>query len=106
MAVSQRQLARGEGTRRLARRLSLAALAAVAAVVIYAFYLQVGGVLDLRAQQRALAQRVAALGAQNAALQQRLALQNNPDYLEYLARKELGLVKPGEVKVILPHDAP
>jgi len=41
----------------------------------------------------------AALSIQND-LRDRLAHRNDPATIEYLARKELGLVKPGEEKVI------
>jgi len=36
----------------------------------------------------------------NHALQERLMKIDDPEYIEYLARKRLGLVMPGEIKVI------
>ncbi|MCI2425619.1 septum formation initiator family protein [Candidatus Acetothermia bacterium] len=36
----------------------------------------------------------------NRALQESLMKRDCPEYIEYLARKRLGLVKPGEIKVI------
>jgi cell division protein FtsB len=38
--------------------------------------------------------------AHNYALQKRLMKRNSHQYIEYLARKRLGLVMPGEIKVI------
>jgi cell division protein FtsB len=47
------------------------------------------------------------LGAQNARLQARLDRLNDPDYVERLARKELGFVRPGEVSfLVVPPDPP
>ncbi|MGH2707424.1 MAG: FtsB family cell division protein [Actinomycetota bacterium] len=47
------------------------------------------------------------LGARNAKLQDRLDRLKDPDYLERLAREELGFVRPGEVSyLVVPPDPP
>ncbi len=46
-----------------------------------------------------LKQRIAGLEEQNRNLREELeAVKNDPEYIESLAREELGLIKPGEIK--------
>jgi len=46
-----------------------------------------------------LKQRIVGLEDENRALKEELeALKNDPEYIESLARRELGLIKPGETK--------
>jgi len=46
------------------------------------------------------------LRKQNAQLREEIRLLNTPDYIERIAREQLGLVKPGEVAVILVAPSP
>jgi cell division protein FtsB len=59
------------------------------------------GLLALRAARRdqdALSARVTALRSENLALQRRIRrLREDPAAIEELARRELGLIKPGEI---------
>ena len=106
MAISARVIERQQRLRRVARWLLLSLLALLVAWIGYAFYLQIHTVLSLRGQYHDLQARIHTLQAQNQALQQELSLADDEEYLEYLARKWLGLVKKGEVKYILPLGGP
>lgn len=59
--------------------------------------------LRLRGESVQLSGRIEALRQREVRLHQEIeALQNDPDYIERVARKQLGLVKPGEVVILLP----
>lgn len=59
-----------------------------------------------RAQNADLAQAVAKAKAENARLRdQNRRLQSEPAFVEEIARRELGLIKPGE-KLFILHDVP
>jgi len=87
-------------------RLLLGAGVLIAGGIGYAYYVQISRVLDLHGQQTALQADLSTLRRQNEVLRQRLSLQDDPDYLEYMVRKLLGQIKPGQTKYILPPDAP
>lgn len=61
---------------------------------------------ELRRQAAALARERDALRRQNAQLREEIRLLHRPEYIERLAREELGLVRPGEVAVILVAPTP
>jgi len=106
MAVSTRVIERQQRLRRAARWALLALLLLLAVWIGYAFTLQIHTVLSLRGQYHDLQARIQTLQAQNQALQHELSLAQDGEYLEYLARKWLGLVRKGEVKYILPPGGP
>ena len=57
-------------------------------------------------QVHAAERKLEALKRDNARLDQHLARLKDPDYLEQLARQELGLVRPGEIGfVVVPGEA-
>jgi cell division protein FtsB len=64
---------------------------------------------QLYAQQRSIAAeeaKLALLSEENARLEQRLARLQDPDYIEKLAREQLGMVRPGEISyVVVPPEA-
>lgn len=58
---------------------------------------------DLRERSRDIQAEIAQLESANQELKTKIdLLQNNPDYLEGIARRELGLVREGETVYILP----
>lgn len=58
---------------------------------------------ELRRERAELETRVRELREENEQLRQRLErLESNPEYLEWLARDRLGMVKPNERVVIVP----
>lgn len=79
------------------------------ASVLYLFLGAEDNLLDVRAARQRLAQaeaKVARLAAENDSLQRTLwRLENDPNYLEKIAREEYGLVKPGERVYRLPAPA-
>lgn len=50
--------------------------------------------------------KLQALEIENARLRERLERLNDPDYVEKLAREQLGLVKPGEISYVVVPPAP
>lgn len=106
MAVSSRLVQWQKRLRQGLRYAVLATIAGLVGVVGYAFYLQISVVLNLNSDYHALQTDIQAMQQKNEALTQELHLKDDPEYLEYLARKMLGLVRPGETKIILPPDMP
>jgi cell division protein FtsB len=88
--------------------LTLALVLAIAGVVVSAFAGEhgVAHLLRLRAARRTLAESHFRLLEENARLRRDIARLRSDDlYLEELARRELGLVRPNEVVVRAPHAA-
>lgn len=106
MAVPARVIARRARWRRRARRGAWALVLLIVAAIGYAFYSQAAAVWALRAETRALQTQIVRLEETNRALAARLRLRDDPDYLELLIRRELGLIRPGELKFILPPELP
>jgi cell division protein FtsB len=91
-AAVRRPRARLTG-RALLLAILVVALAAAAAVPLRQYFRQ-------QAEVAALEQKVDALKEQRAALEQRIERLRDPDYLELLARKCLGMVKKGEIAFV------
>ena len=70
-------------------------------VLLAGIGISVKNVLDLRSEQAELALENESLKRQKDALENELANVNEDDYIEDQARKQLRLVKPGEVLYIL-----
>jgi cell division protein FtsB len=82
----------------------LGILALIFLAIAYVFYVQINTVLGLQNEYDELQQELGEAQEINNQLAQQLRLKDDTEYLEYLARKWLGLIKPGETKVILPPD--
>lgn len=106
MAIPGRVIERRRRLRQWLRRLLLTGLMSLVAAIGYAFYLQIASVLDFQTELTTLKTQARAVQAENRRLAEQLSLQDDPEYLEYLARRELGLIKPGETKYILPPEMP
>ena len=100
MTVSSRTLERDRPrlTGRAALLLLIVAMLGMYATVPLRQY------LDQRAEARRLEGEVAALEAQNADLLADIAKLSDPTHLERLARECLGMVKPGETRLVLEPD--
>jgi cell division protein FtsL len=61
---------------------------------------------QVRREASRLARERDDLRKQNAQLREEIRLLNTPEYIERIAREQLGLVKPGEVAVILVAPSP
>jgi cell division protein FtsB len=78
-----------------------------AALLVVVMLLMLGGIgplrnlMDARGQMRDLQHQTAVLEHQNAALQARVDQLNDPAYLEQLARRCLGMVRPGEIAFVV-----
>ena len=69
-------------------------LLAIVATTILSVHAQIQ---TAQAEKAALSQQVQALKEENAALADDIAHSNDPNYLENIARTELGLLEPGEI---------
>ena len=109
-AATRRRPQRASGPRR--RRAGLTARATILLVVVGAIvFLSIAPArlyVHQRAELAALERRAAALEAGNARLAARAERLRDPDYLEGLARRCLGMVRNGEIAfVVVPkHGAP
>lgn len=61
---------------------------------------------QLRREAARLARDRDALRRQNAQLREEIRLLDTPEYIERIAREQLGLVRPGEIAVILVRPTP
>jgi cell division protein FtsB len=88
-------------TRALVIRCAIRALCVVVGLELIMAVVGDRGLLALQAARRdldALGAQVAALRSENLALQRRIRrLREDPAAIEELARRELGLIKPGEI---------
>jgi len=87
--------------RRLKLRFRLALLACITAGLSLAALPPVRQALEQRDSVRAEERKLAALKTSNAKTQERLARLSDPDYLEKVAREQLGLVRPGETSFVV-----
>jgi cell division protein DivIC len=60
----------------------------------------------LRREAAALAREHEELRRQNAALREEIRLLHTPEYIERMAREQLGLVRPDEIAIILVQPTP
>jgi len=99
-------ISRSELRRRARLRLALMGALLLGALLLAgalsaAFIVRALTIAHLQAELRALYQQEEALLQERAELEELLAKRDDPSYIEYLARKELGLIKPGEEKYII-----
>jgi len=106
--VAARRLYAPPGTSRRAVPRWIPPLAALGVVVLLA--VTFGGAYwdtyQVRREAGRLARERDDLRKQNAQLREEIRLLNTPEYIERIAREQLGLVKPGEVAVILVAPTP
>lgn len=99
--ATMRARSRARPTGRPPRR---AVIVAVLAVVVAAAYVFGAGFLELYALNREESRLQAlrrSLRQQNAILREEMKLLQTPAYIEKLAREQLGLVRPGEVAILI-----
>ena len=89
--------------RRLKLKFRLALLAVITAGLSVAALPPARKALQQRDLVRAEQQKLSALKTNNAKMQERLTRLDDPDYLEKVAREQLGLVRPGEVSYVVDH---
>jgi cell division protein FtsB len=99
--------ARG-GTVRVSR-IRITGRAVVLALIVLLLVVASAGVLRQYLAQRSeidrLAHRVESLETERVRLEREVARLHDPDHLERLARACLGMVKPGEIRFVVPNAA-
>ena len=92
-----------------ASRLRLGGRALVLAVIVILIGVASAGVarryLDQRAQIERLEQEVRSIEADRVRLEREIERLNDPAYLERLARECLGMVRPGEIRFVVPDES-
>jgi len=103
-AISRSVIRRRERIRRIVILSTLAAFLLLVLGVGYLFLSRQWAIARLRVELRGLDRQGERLLGERAALERSLAKKFDPQYIEYLARKELGLTEPGEEKYIVVED--
>lgn len=88
------------------RWIVLAVLIAVVISIAVMFALRARAIAELRSEIRRIEARKALLLEENERLNLQLARKDDLAYIEYLARRELGLILPGEEKYLLIEPRP
>lgn len=76
-------------------------IAVIALIVAFNFYQNMTKINKIETKIRKIEDQIAAEKAKNNELEENIENSNNNEYIEEIARKKLGLVKPGE-KVLIP----
>ncbi|MTI60016.1 MAG: septum formation initiator family protein [Firmicutes bacterium] len=66
----------------------------------YSFYTNYKEIKDIEFTIKEMEEKIEMASQKNLELKEELAYLNDPSYIEEIARKELGLVKPGELLII------
>lgn len=66
----------------------------------YCFYTNYKEIKDIELTIKEMEEKIEMASKKNFELKQELTYLNDPSYIEEIARKELGLVKPGELLII------
>ena len=88
-------------TRRIPRWVKILTAAIVLAAVLALFAVRYLDVYKLNREAARLAVLKRSLQQQNAILREEMKLLHTPKYVEKIAREQLGLVKPGEMAVLI-----
>ncbi len=100
-AVKKSTLKRRERAKRTARITFLSALILIILLVSAVFYLRSRHIASIKSAIDHQLIKRDELGKEKEELRELLGKKNDLEYIEYLARKELGLIKPGEEKYII-----
>lgn len=90
--------AEAPGSTRIARLLTLAAVALAVFLVVFS---PLRSWMDQQQQARSLAAQIAQVKAQNAELEAEIKRYQDPEYISRQARERLGYVKPGEITYVV-----
>lgn len=90
--------AEAPGSTRLARVLTLAAVALAVFLVVFS---PLRSWMEQQQQARSLAAQIAQVKAQNAELEAEIKRYQDPEYISRQARERLGYVKPGEITYVV-----
>lgn len=92
------QAGEAAGSTRLARLLTLAAVALAVFLVVFS---PLRSWMEQQQQARSLAAQIAQVKAQNAELEAEIKRYQDPEYISRQARERLGYVKPGEITYVV-----
>lgn len=73
---------------------------AVAAMILYAFAGQELRLLAVRAQERSLEESIRAQEMKNQILKEQIGILQSDEYIEKVAREQLGWIKKGEIQYV------
>lgn len=90
--------AEAPGSTRIARLLTLAAVALAVFLVVFS---PLRSWMEQQQQARSLAAQIAQVKAQNAELEAEIKRYQDPEYISRQARERLGYVKPGEITYVV-----
>jgi cell division protein FtsB len=100
-AISLKAARRRERLKRVLARLALGGLILLILGIVYLFISRAVAIKRLEAELARLARLEKELLQERRALEGLYAKRFDNEYMEYLARKELGLIAPGEEKYII-----
>lgn len=100
-AVSRSVIRRRERIKRITALTMAAAFLVIVSSVGYLFYSRARTIAVMNAEFKQFEARKEELIQEHRALEELLRKKDDPLYIEYLARKELGLIKQGEEKYII-----
>lgn len=100
-AISRSVIRRRERLKKIVALITLAAMVTLILGIGYLFLARQWAIKKLQAELERLDQEEDLLQEERVTLEELLAKRFDPEYLEYLARKELGLIKRGEEKYIV-----
>lgn len=103
-ATRRSVIRRREQIRRVVILITLAAFLMLVLGIGYLFLARTWSIGRLKAELKRLDLQREELLQERVALEELLLKRFDPEYIEYLARKELGLIKPGEEKYIIVED--
>lgn len=100
-AIKRSVLRRQTRIRRITTLIGVFIVLAVVFLIAYLFYARARAINEMRAELVRIEQQKQVIIKEQERLRALLAKKDDLKYIEYLARKELGLIKPGEEKYII-----
>lgn len=100
-AIKRSALRRRARLRRITALIAVSIVLAIFFSIVYLFYARARTISEMRSELARIEQQRQAILREGEHLKALLAKKDDLKYIEYLARKELGLIKPGEEKYII-----
>lgn len=103
-AIKRSTLRRRARIRRITAMIVVLIVLTVVFSIAYLFYARARMIGEMRLELKRIEQQKQVIIKEQERLRALLAKKDDLKYIEYLARKELGLIKPGEEKYIIIED--
>jgi len=100
-AIKRSALRRRARIRKITALVVVSIVLAVVFSIVYLFYARARTIMEMRSELARIEHQKQAILREQERLRALLAKKEDLKYIEYLARKELGLIKPGEEKYII-----